>query len=551
MIQKKDLTVLFIVQAGKKFGIGHLKRALQISEFYSKSFIWVLTDLKDPSYLRPLLLDTNHQISTPNDRITISDILKEFDFNLIVNDCIHLNDALFNTITTCTIPMISLDNHNLGICSEIYVAPFPAKKTKHANFTEIYQTPINQKFFLPQSEKNSITKILITLGGSDPNNNAERLVKALKDTHYQITVIAGPLSHYKIEEQDNVKFIHNVSDLFPYIQENDLVFCGPGSTLLESLAAKKYVIAIAHNYNQYQDISSSHQINSLLGSIFLTPKRVKKAIEKSASGKLNLPDNFNFQEWFLTLSDTISGRPASCPLCGSSNKRSFLRNTEKNLFSCVSCNSTYTYSIESTAIQTDGDNIIADNSEQSQQSYKQGVLNLREDSKRRIQIIKKILPIPNHHTTYRLIDLGAEHGIFVQEASHNGFSAHGVELSSFARRVALDNHNLKIIDSMEKIYEQGPVHKVITAWKKLELLENPLAYIQKLSTLIPIGGLLAFRVPIVDKKRSLNTGYFRITEKGGKLLAERAGFIVAQVHNYTNENKEEFLEFYCIKRIDS
>ncbi len=551
MIQKKDLTVLFIVQAGKKFGIGHLKRALQISEFYSKSFIWVITDLKDPSSLRPLLLDKNHQISAPNDKVTISDILKEFDFDLIVNDCVHLNDTLFNTLITCTIPMISLDNHNLGVCSEIYIAPLPTKKTKHANFTEIYQTPINRKFFLPQSDKNSISNILISLGGSDPHNNAERLVKALKDTPYQITVIAGPLSHYKIEDQANVKVIQDVSDLFPYIQENDLIFCGPGSTLLEGLAAKKHVIAIAHNYSQYQDISSSPQINSLLGSIFLTPKNIKKAIEKSTSGKLNLPDNFNFQEWFLTLSDTIAGRPASCPLCGSSNKRSFLRTTEQNLFSCVTCNSSYTYSINSIEVQTNGDALIADNSEQSQQSYKQGVLNLKEDSQRRIKIIKKILPIPNHHTTYRLIDLGAEHGIFVQEASHNGFSAHGVELSSFARRVALDNHNLKIIDSMDKIYEQGPVHKVITAWKKLELLENPLAYIQKLSTLIPIGGLLAFRVPIVDTKRSLNTGYFRITEKGGELLAERAGFIVAQVHKYTNENQEEFLEFYCIKRIDS
>ena len=551
MIQNKDLTVLFIVQAGKKFGIGHLKRALQISGFYSKSFIWVITDLKDTSSLNPLLLDTNHQISAYKNSVNISDILKEFEFNLIVNDCVHLNESLSKTLITCGIPMISLDNHKLGICSEIYIAPLPTKKTKHANFTEIYQTPINEKFFSLPSEKNSINKILITLGGSDPHNNAERIIKGLKDTSYQITVIAGPLSHYNIEEQEHLKVIYNVSDLLPYIQANDLIFCGPGTTLLESLAAKKHVIAIAHNFKQYQDISNSSQINSLLGYIFLTTTKIKKAISKSTNGKLSIPDNFNFQEWFLNLSNAIAGRPAFCPLCSSSNKKSLLRTAKQNLFSCINCNSTYIYNIESPTIQISGDTIIADNSEQSQQSYKQGVLNLREDSQRRIQIIKKILPIPNHHLTYKLIDLGAEHGIFVQEASHNGFSAQGVELSSFARRVALDSHNINIIDSMDKIYEQGPVHHVITAWKKIELLADPLTYIKKLSTLIPIGGLLAFRAPIVNTKKSLNTGYFRITEKGGKCLVEQAGFVIAQVSTYVNENKEEFLEFYCIKRIDT
>ncbi|MGL5956633.1 MAG: methyltransferase domain-containing protein [Brevinema sp.] len=546
MIEKKDLSVLLITQAGKKYGIGHLKRIMQIADFYTKPFIWIMTDLKDQQDLTDLLLSYNHHISHPSDKRSINDLFSELHFDLIISDCDTVTDSLVSTLNTCHISMISLDNTKLGACSEIYITPLPSYKRKKANFSEIYHSPINEKFFLAPPEKKIISKILISLGGSDPYNNAEKIVKSLKDQDYQITVIAGPLSNYRIEENNQVQIKYNVSDLFPYIKENDLIFCGPGLTLLESLAAKKHIVAVAHNFQQYQDLSRIPYIQTLLGSIFLRTASIKKAIAQSTSGRLSLPEGFNFQDWFLQLSDIVADRPASCPLCSSYHKYSLIRTLELNQFSCNHCSSSYIYKLSlDSHIQTD-DTIVANNAEQEQISYKQAVLNLREDSNRRIQIIKKILPTPQNHIPYKLMDIGAEHGIFVQEANHNGFSAQGVELSVFARKIARDNHNINIIDSMEKIYENGPVNHIITIWKKLEYLENPTLYLKKISTLLPIGGLLAFRVPIVDS--SLNKGFFRITEKGGKLLAEQTGFVVIHTTKYTNEQREKFLEFYCIKK---
>ncbi len=539
----KDISVLFIVQAGKKHGIGHLKRCLQIADLYTKPFIWVISDLNDTSSLGEILSHHNHQISTPSHKISVSDILAEYHFDLIVSDCANISKSFVSSLNNCPLPMISLDNIDLGACSEVFISPLPYHKTKSANFSDIYHCPIDEKFFLEPTDNQKISKVLISLGGSDPRNNAEKIIKALKDQPYDITLIAGPLSNYKLEGTSNVTIKRDVSDLFPFIKENDLIFCGPGLTLLESLAAKKHVIVVAHTHKQYKDLSTLQNIQTLY--TFINEKNIKKAITKSTSGKLQLPEGFNFKEWFSQLSYTIADRPAFCPLCGSYDKHSILRSDTQNQYKCNSCNSHYIYNLDPQVPQIQ-DEIIANNSEQEQISYKQAVLIQREDSNRRVQIIKKILPAPTY--PYTLMDIGAEHGIFVQEAKHNGFSSQGVELSVFARKVALDNHNIEIIDSMDKVYDNGSVNQVVTIWKKLELLENPTEYLKKISSLLPIGGMLAFRVPVVESNTPISRGFFRITEKGGKFLAEQSGFSAVQVAKYTNEYGKNFLEFYCIKR---
>ncbi len=535
-----NVSVLFILQAGKKFGMGHLTRCLRIARFYSNPYIYVITDLKDYANIQALLSGFEHSVQ--NEKSSITQLLSEHNFELLVTDCAEAPEHIIHSANSIGVPMISLDNEDLGARSEIYIAPLPSEEPKHANFMGLSYAPIDPRYFLNPEEAHTIKEILITLGGSDPKNNAVKIVNALKDTDYKITVISGPFSHYKLEDSANVRIVHDVSNLFPYIQKSDLIFCGPGSTMIESLAAKKRVIAVAHNHNQYLDIAGMHGIQSLY--MFLTAKNVKKAIANSKPGNLSLPEGFDFKDWLLDLSDIIVKRPASCPLCGSFSKLSYFRTGKQDQFVCENCKSTYVYNLFKEDAQNP-DEIIADNSEQEQTSYKDSVLKMREDSNRRIQILKRLLPPQSYHTPYTLMDIGAEHGIFVQEAKHNGFTAQGVELSLFARRIALDNHNINIIDSMDKVYEQ--VNEVVTLWKKLEFLEHPVEYLVKIAHLVPAGGILAFRIPIAVRS-AITKGFFRATEKGGRLLAERVGFTVAHIANYTNNHNEKFLEFYCIKK---
>ncbi|MGL4394771.1 MAG: methyltransferase domain-containing protein [Brevinema sp.] len=543
MITKRNSSVLFIVQSGKKYGIGHLKRALTISEYYEEPFIWVLTDLKDTSSLSSLLNNIPHEISQMNDHPEQKNIFIHKHFDMIVVDCDQLNSKFIAVLNKLEIPVIALDNAEVGRCAEVFVAPLPSRKVKTANFKQLYQTPINEEYF-QISEQKQPRNILISLGGSDPHKNTDRIVKALKDQHYMITVIQGPLATYSFDEYSNVKVISNVDSLVPYIQQNDIIICGPGSTLVEAMAAQKKVIAVPHTWSQAMDLQTIQGLKIIRG-VFTTSKQIRNAIENAQILKLPKPDDFQFADWWLSISDNITNRAAFCPLCGSHNKKAMLRTDRDNRFRCNTCDSGYVYNLTRMTEPVDADTIIGSNMEQAQQTYKVAVLEQKEDSNRRIKIIKQILPTPTSHSFfYKLLDIGANHGIFVQEASHNGFNAQGVELASFARRIAVDN-NIQIFDSMETLYNTKPIYHIITIWDKLELLPDPLSYIEKITKMLAPGGLLAIRIPI-EESPSFMKGFFRTSLKSGELLAKRAGLMMVHSAKYTN--KRDYLEFYCIKK---
>ncbi|MGL4561212.1 MAG: methyltransferase domain-containing protein [Brevinema sp.] len=543
MITKRNLSVLFIVQSGKKYGIGHLKRALTISNYYNDPFVWVLTDLKETSSLEKLLKDIPYEISNMNDNLEQKNVVTRKYFDLMITDCDYVNSKFIDVLNNLNIPMISLDNANLGKCSEVFIAPLPSRKIKNANFKELFQTPIKEEYFELQENSNP-RNILISLGGSDPFNNTGKIIRALKDQHYSLTVITGALNNYSFQEEDaHMTVLHDVESLLPYIQENDIIICGPGSTLLEAMASNKKIIAVAHTWNQALDLQAIPGLKILFG-IFVTTKQIRNAVEDTQAIKLPKPDDFHFADWWLDISDNIANRSAFCPLCGSHNKTASLRTDEDNRFKCNNCNSSYAYSLHKPKEAIDSDSIIGSNNEQLQQSYKIAVLEQKEDSHRRIKLIKQLLPTPSYHSFYKLLDIGANHGIFVQEACHNGFNAQGVELASFARRIALDN-NIQIFDSMETLYATEPIYHIITIWDKLHLLPDPLSYIKKISNMLAVGGMVAFRLPI-EESHAFSKGFFRASLKGGELLAKRSGLIL--VHTTKFIDKKEYIEFYCIKK---
>ncbi len=105
---------------------------------------------------------------------------------------------------------------------------------------------IRQDFF--QYKKNrtissDIRKILVTFGGSDPQNHTLSVVKCISIERYdEVTAIIGPRFTHA---EDIVKFARNTSghlkvldpqkSIGMLISEADLVICGAGTTMLETL----------------------------------------------------------------------------------------------------------------------------------------------------------------------------------------------------------------------------------------------------------------------------------------------------------------------------
>ena len=532
----KDPHILFIVQAGRKFGIGHLKRCLQIAAFSQHVFFIVYTDLKEYPGIESLLKGYSFVIVPENTKDSVLSLCGDFACELIVVDCAKVTKPIKDALHT-KFPSVVWDNLALKEGGDIFIQSLPAVTSGFANFYGAFYTPIAKKFFDNCPEGKGV---LISLGGSDPRGNALKALSALKDYHEPITLIKGLVSNYPpLEESSNLSIKENVTDLSSYICESELVICGPGLTMLESLAAKKKTVVIAHNWKQFIHLKNLDNCAILYGGRILSSAKIKKAVDTCPSGGLPLPDHFDFKTWWLTLARSISSRPAVCPLCQSLKKKAIYRDDKESIFSCQYCKSSYRYFIDLHPISNIQDTVLVENPTTALQDYRSNVLQTKEEYRRRIMFLKQNSKNP---AAARLLDIGAGDGQFIQEATDSGILSWGVEHSKFSRGRNRDLYNIEIFDSLDKAHQTGP-YSMVTVWNNLDNLEDPAKALIELSSLIAPKGVLAFCAPAEEIE---STGMFSLTEKGGESLARRLGLRPVKTTSVLI-NGIKYREIYCVR----
>jgi UDP-2,4-diacetamido-2,4,6-trideoxy-beta-L-altropyranose hydrolase len=96
------------------------------------------------------------------------------------------------------------------------------------------------------------TRILVSLGGSDPENLAPRIAEALgQNPELQVTVIAGP-SYDKTDElrkvnASNLRVVVDPPNIAPLMRDSDIAIIAAGGTLWELLSAGCAVLSYSRN----------------------------------------------------------------------------------------------------------------------------------------------------------------------------------------------------------------------------------------------------------------------------------------------------------------
>lgn len=94
----------------------------------------------------------------------------------------------------------------------------------------------------------------------------------------------------------------------------------------------------------------------------------------------------------------------------------------------------------------------------------------------------------------RWLDIGCDHGFFLDEARRAGFDAVGVELSerasAYARRIGLEVH--RSVDEVRGALD------VVSMWHTLEHVDGPSGLVEWCARALRPGGLLCIRVPDFD-----------------------------------------------------
>ncbi|MCX7920744.1 MAG: hypothetical protein N3B21_01785 [Clostridia bacterium] len=106
----------------------------------------------------------------------------------------------------------------------------------------------------PIDISNEKVKVVITFGGEDPNSNTLKVLSYIDFNSAYVKVVIGHLNkdREKIIESysDKAKVLEPTFEIGELISTNDIVICGGGTTLLESIYLGNPIIAVPQNKNE-------------------------------------------------------------------------------------------------------------------------------------------------------------------------------------------------------------------------------------------------------------------------------------------------------------
>jgi spore coat polysaccharide biosynthesis predicted glycosyltransferase SpsG len=269
--------ILFYISVGKNIGIGHLKRCGYLAQKlkqlnFDLKFI-IINDKYSIDYLKKNQFKYKIVKNIEFDIINNNTIIN--DYRVILLDMLNINGVITRALKekNTKIKIIALDyfdmedsnvdtiinliNHNPNFTKPIH------KKVK---YLEGVKYGIIRNEFIPftnkAKKKSNIFKILITFGGSDPQNYTLRilpnLVPLLEMYLFNVEIIVGPnyiyteiLNKYiNILSLDCIKIIFSPNNIPEIMHDSDVVISGSGTTAIELATLGIPSILLPQNINE-------------------------------------------------------------------------------------------------------------------------------------------------------------------------------------------------------------------------------------------------------------------------------------------------------------
>jgi len=270
------LNVGFRVDASSDIGIGHLIRCLALSEELTKRGYDcnIFSKIENEELISRIFKNKiNFQKIKPKatleeDKNTVIKFSNENDIDWIITDHYGLSSEYIKELKKNNFKVLSIDdtaqihyysdiilNQNIG--SE--KLKFSTEKYTKFLLGPKYVMIRNQLLRRDEKiEKNTVEKILITLGGTDEDNLTLEIIKMLEDINDKIEflVLIGPLNPYEnnIREYINdkglkIKLIKSPKDISNLYLESDIAISAGGSSCYELayFGIPNIIITIADN----------------------------------------------------------------------------------------------------------------------------------------------------------------------------------------------------------------------------------------------------------------------------------------------------------------
>lgn len=276
-LQKKKIAI--VVNAYNEIGTGHIYRCLSIaSKLVFHEVLFLLDERRQLGV--DLVQNRNYSFMTYDDEDDLLSILRQYSPDIVINDILDTTTEYMSMLKDEGYFVANFED--LGVGTDLADVVFDALYEHDLSEVNIYT---GHKYFILKDEfyfqtEKIVTKdvknVLITFGGTDPNNFTEKVLGAVLSTNYdgRINVVVGlgysDLDGLISKYQTNplIQFYKNVSNISEYMFNADIIFTSAGRTMYEICSIGVPTICLCQNSREVTHVfgnSDNGFINMGLG----------------------------------------------------------------------------------------------------------------------------------------------------------------------------------------------------------------------------------------------------------------------------------------------
>jgi CMP-N-acetylneuraminic acid synthetase len=277
-LHKKKIAL--VVNAYDEIGTGHVYRCLSIAS--KLVFHDVLFLLDEAHQLGIDIVDSyNYPFKLYDGFDDLVDILKEYSPNIVINDILDTSAEYVSTLKEDGYFVVNFEDLGEGtlLADVVFDALYEHDVDEENIFTGHKYYILKDEFYFQPKKiiTQEVKNVMITFGGTDPNNLTEKVLDSILSTNYEgrINVILGlgypDLERLisKYETNPLIQIYKNVSDISEFMFKADLIFTSAGRTMYEICSLGVPTICICQNERELSHVFGCEEngfINMGLGS---------------------------------------------------------------------------------------------------------------------------------------------------------------------------------------------------------------------------------------------------------------------------------------------
>lgn len=262
-LRKKRIAI--VVNAYDEIGTGHVYRCLSIA---SKLVFHDVLFLLDESHQLGIdIVDSyNYPFKLHDGLDDLANILKEYSPNIVINDILDTSAEYIATLKEDGYFVVNFEDLGEGtlLADVVFDALYEHDLDEENIFTGHKYYILKDEFYFQPKKiiTREVNNVLITFGGTDPNNFTEKVIDSILSTNYEgrINVILGlgypDLERLisKYESNPLIQIYRNVSDISEFMFKADIIFTSAGRTMYEVCSLGVPTICICQNEREVSHV---------------------------------------------------------------------------------------------------------------------------------------------------------------------------------------------------------------------------------------------------------------------------------------------------------